>query len=423
MITFEPPELREQLSEAIRILEGLLDSIGYFSDDLVDPTSPDFDEAAYPDLTVRPQSEFQLGLPYVADVITMTYGDLLSLADELNGAELVANVEGWTARRLLLRIEPGIPSEWYMSVERALEASGATGILAQESTVDGVQVRCSLVRDSVIFGILVVAYGYYEKHFPPIDGDHFIEVLTTGSLPRETVRAAANAYMFELAATLRIDCRPSARPDVDDFISESDQLSEPDTLPQLRPLLMGSGLEAVIEIYNRAIRAYDASFEILGFTKVIEHVSQTVVRQQLTDAVRAKLASPRALSPDAGFVLELEHLMAELRVNRKDKEAIRLTVQACCEAVELQNAAPPFLKRLRSLTSDADEKERRSGLEEFAFALSATRNWIAHAKAGYTPTGEECPPEQLGGFASCARLAAEQAIRWYAARHESSRVT
>lgn len=235
------------------------------------------------------------------------------------------------------------------------------------------------------------------------------------------MRAAADAYIFELAASLRLDCRRSPRLGAGD-LSQEDERPSDTSPPSLRPLLLGPGLDAVISIYNSAVAAHDSSFEILGFVKVIEHISQTVIRLQMTDAVRAKLASPRALNPDAAFVMELENLVADHRAMRKDREALRTTVQTCCEVSELSKVAPPFLVRLRRLDFGADEKQRRACLDELASALTATRNWIAHAKAGYTSTGEECPPEQLETFAACARLAAEQAVRWYAARHESSRV-
>ncbi len=423
MITFEPPELQQQVAQAIAAIEkltGLNDCLG---DDLIDPSAPDFDPAEFDDAVITPESEWDLWLPNTEESITMTYGELLRLADELRGAELVGGVEGWTSRRLLLRVTPLFYGESYLTLEAWLDASGSEGTLVERVEANGVHLRCSFHRGSTLFGLLVVAFGYYDKHFPPASSDEFfVEVLADKDADRAVLRAASDAYMFELAASLRLDCARSPRPDVDELFDEDEEAPEAGNPPQLRPLLLGPGLDAVIGIYNTAMAAHDPSFEILGFVKVIEHVSQTVIRSQMTDAVRAKLSSPRALNPDAAFVLELESLVAEHRAMKKDREALRATVQACCEVTELKKEAPPFLARLSILGPDADEKQRRAALDELAGALTATRNWIAHAKAGYTPTGEECPPDQLADFSDCARLAAEQAIRWYGSRHESSRV-
>ena len=52
----------------------------------------------------------------------------------------------------------------------------------------------------------------------------------------------------------------------------------------------------------------------------------------------------------------------------------------------------------------------------------ATRNRIAYAKVADAPTGEERPEGQMADFAQCAKLAAQQAVRWYHSRHEDARV-
>jgi hypothetical protein len=424
MMNFEPPELRTQIAHAIRQVEKALnidaEDLGH---DLVNAADPDFDPAEYDDLTITRDTDWDLWLPHADESIRLTYGDLVDLSNELTGAELVDGVEAWTSKRLLLRVVPIFHGESFSTLEKWLDEAGPDGALSASVRIDLTELSCSFHRGSTIFGLLVVAFGYYDKYFPPATSDeYFIEVRASASASRSVIRTVADAYMFELASSLRLDCRLSRRPDADELFPEDESAQPVDKAPLLRPLLLGPGLDGVIAIYNAAIGALDSSFEILGFVKVIEHVSQTVIRLQMTDAIRAKLASPRALSPDAAFIMELENIVAEQRTLRKDREALRATIHACCEATELSNVAPEFLGRLRGLDVGTDEKQRRAALDELAAALSATRNWIAHAKAGYTPTGEECPPEQLPTFAVCARLAAEQCIRWYAARHESARV-
>ncbi|CAA9533410.1 MAG: hypothetical protein AVDCRST_MAG05-4628 [uncultured Rubrobacteraceae bacterium] len=155
---------------------------------------------------------------------------------------------------------------------------------------------------------------------------------------------------------------------------------------------------------------------------IVEYVSQTVIRMQSTETIRAKLLSPRSLNPDADYVAELQAIVEEQRIFRKDREAIKQAVIACCEASELSKVAPPFLGKLRGLSPSHKPKEREEALAQLGYTLSATRNAVAHAKANYEPTGEECPQEHLVAFAECAKLTAQQAVRWYHSRPEEVRV-
>jgi hypothetical protein len=135
-----------------------------------------------------------------------------------------------------------------------------------------------------------------------------------------------------------------------------------------------------------------------------------------------RLSAPGALAPDAQFIRDLEMAFEEFRVFRKDSEAMKLTVQTCCDAAQLAPMAPPFLAKLRTVTSQTKAEERRSALQTFGAAVAATRNEVAHAKANYAPTGEECPTDQLAQFVHCVKLAAQQCIRWFSAQHERVRV-
>ena len=155
---------------------------------------------------------------------------------------------------------------------------------------------------------------------------------------------------------------------------------------------------------------------------MLEHISATVVRENLASAVRAKLLSSRALDPDAEFILELETVITtQTRQHRKDSDALRLTVHKCCDATELARCAPEYLAVSR-VSVTTKEKDRATALNEFAASVSATRNEIVHAKLNYVKTGEECPREHIRALASTCRVAAEQAVRWYALQHESVRV-
>ncbi len=95
---------------------------------------------------------------------------------------------------------------------------------------------------------------------------------------------------------------------------------------------------------------------------------------------------------------------------------------ACCEASEPARVAPSFLSKLHGVSPSDPPKKKEEALAELGASLYATRNRIAHAKANYEPTGEECPEVQLAAFAECAKLAAQQAVRWYHSRPEDARV-
>ena len=82
--------------------------------------------------------------------------------------------------------------------------------------------------------------------------------------------------------------------------------------------------------------------------KVFEYVSQTVVRQKITDIIRTKLMSPSAIEPNANYILELENLFEEQKTFKKDREAIKLTIVTCCDSTELAKVSPCFSDKLKS---------------------------------------------------------------------------
>jgi len=182
---------------------------------------------------------------------------------------------------------------------------------------------------------------------------------------------------------------------------------------RLRRLLVGSGLDEVLALFNDACGLErHPDHLLLGFVRVIEHVSVTAVRLHAYQQVRARLLSERALDPDAAFIDELQRLVEALERKRSDKEAIKETVRTCCDVVELAKEAPPFLTGLKGLSSSSSTQAKEQAANTIAHALYATRNAVAHAKANYAPTGQECPMEELDQFAELARRAAAQAIRW-----------
>ena len=283
-----------------------------------------------------------------------------------------------------------------------------------------------MTRGFTLFGLLITARGDWEKYFPPITEEEcFVEIRFPVDTPDLTVRNISEAYIFELSTSHKIQLTKSPRPilDYDEHLYEEEDENEaaPDPL-RLRPLLIGSGMPGILELFNKATSVGNQEVAILFYVKVIEYASPTILRKKLTTTIQNKLYSPRAMSPDAQFIIELDRLFQENRIYKKDREAIALTIEQCCDIDELKWVAPPFLINLATITDRSTKQDKDMAAREFAYALSSTRNSIAHAKANYEPTSEECPETQLNQFVDCAALASQQVIRWFARSPEHVRV-
>jgi len=191
---------------------------------------------------------------------------------------------------------------------------------------------------------------------------------------------------------------------------------------RIRTLNFSDGLPELYRIYLKGVAASDVEHQIINLVKAIEYVSATVIRLASHDAMRQRLLSHKALAPDAKFLDDLIMLVEDQRIFKKDSEALRLTVNTCCDTNQLASHAPPVLKTLSSLSEASDAKTKKTALDELSRCLSSTRNQLVHAKANYTLTGNECPYEQLPILAGCVNLAATQVIRWFAGLPIESRV-
>lgn len=279
---------------------------------------------------------------------------------------------------------------------------------------NGHEVNIYLTTGFTQFALHVVDSDLEHEYFPPVASDEaFIEIISDEELREDDSLAFVNAYLFELSATAGAEFTIAPRLEVDEdpFGEFSEDL--PPLPNRFRPLSIGKGMAELHAIYNRAISTPDDELRLLCFTKVIEFVSQTVIKRQSTEVIRSKLMCARAIAPDAQFISELEILFDQQRIYKKDREAIRLTVSQCCDAVELARFGPPFIKELLVQNLISDPKAQTTGLNRFADVLYSTRNYIAHAKANYVITGDECPTEQLPKLVECAKIAAEQTIRWF----------
>lgn len=282
----------------------------------------------------------------------------------------------------------------------------------------------SIVQGLTSYGIRLSLDGYYDKYYPPmVSEDTFIEIQALGNMNRQTIEEIIEAYIFELQCIFStLGIQRSIRPTMIYDPYEDVEDDQEHTL-RMRPLIKGKGMFTLLQIYNSSNQVEDDEYRILNYTKIIEYVSQTVVRKEMLDSILIKLYSPRVLQPDATYILELEELYDEHRKNQRDHQAIKLTVETCCDLTDLIDIAPSFLKKFSETRQKEVNKQAKAAcFEELAGSISDTRNMIAHAKTNYKMKGKECPSDQLSAFADCLKVVAIQIIRWFARQHEDSRI-
>jgi len=106
----------------------------------------------------------------------------------------------------------------------------------------------------------------------------------------------------------------------------------------------------------------------------------------------------------------------------QDREAIKITVEHCCDVIELKKVSPVFLKKLSKISIKSKNAEKEAALQELATTIVDSRNFIAHAKSNYQPNGNECPNKEIYNLSECMRVVAQQVIRWFGRQHENTRV-
>lgn len=421
MITFDPPELKDEFARTVR---ALYDFAEITFKDCPDWHSDDFSFDEDPDDTVITADSvfsFEVGAD---DDPEFTVAELIELAKELPRSRLVDLRYYVGPSRAYVRIEPKSDAAYQFvnhlqTYDPPIRRRFATSL--GEMTL-------ALVNGFTPFAILLFKDGEYESDsYPTFHGDDlFIEVAFPAGTTDETWLAAVPAFLFELDEQTALAFGPAPRGAYADMwpeeYDEDTYLERLDAI-RLRPLIGGPGVPSLLRLYERAIgRDGDPEQHFVGFVKVMEYVSATVVNTERNAQLRRRLLSPRALSPDAGFIRDLGLLFESLRNFKKDAEALRLTIEACCDPVELARVAPPHQRALGAITEMSTPAERKKALDAFSATLSATRNMFSHAKANYTQTGDECPEPELNLLIKCARLAAQQCARWFAHSDVSLRI-
>lgn len=368
------------------------------------------------------QDELTFFLPRCEEIDAgIKISDLDDLIKELGTAKLIESTECISDKRCIVPIQP-IHSESMAEFYAAMEhiENHPDGAFKVNYNENGTNYHCRVISGFSIFGVMVAVSGNYDKYLPPVFRDDiFIEITSDkGRIDLEKSRQIYHSYIFELSSSMSLDFSVSPRPQITD---EDEELYEERLLVEkLRPLISGKGLNEPLELYTKAIESPSYDISILYFTKVLEFISQTVIRIQLTDKVRAKLLSSRALDPSADFIKELENVFEANKTFKKERDAIKLTIATCCDASELDHYIPEHFKKKWYSSFQKDNYDK--ALEDLAHCMISTRNCIAHAKANYNPTGIETPEVEYNALSKCMKMCSQQAIRWYASRHESQRI-
>ena len=418
MITFEPLELEATLRSAIRRLGSsfYIDLDGY-------PLPPDFELDLDDDWLISSDTELTLDFPRTEDGVSLPVKDLIDLSLEVTDS--ATSFDGLTyhsSRRTIIRMN-STDLRSHAFADRV--SASHRHELKMISEVGGKPSNISIKNDSAHFGAIIVARDhFYDKYNPPLTGDElFIEVEHPHGASITDCNALIHAYLFELHTTLGLEFFEWPRP-LDDEIDypEDEDIGElVGQAGRLRPLLIGQGLLSVLSEFNSAHGANRSDWSLLSYVKCIEYVAATVVREKQYEDLRKRLLTRDALKPNAEFMDGLLLLFEENRTLTKDAEAIRLSIERCCDPIPMAGHAPAFLRTLAKIGPSSTLAQRQASLLDLSAALTATRNQLAHAKANYRRTGKECPPEQLSSLVVCARIAAEQCIRWYSSRPEDLR--
>ncbi|GBK98771.1 hypothetical protein VH1709_contig00029-0003 [Vibrio harveyi] len=337
--------------------------------------------------------------------LIMSQKDLVELEHDLEIAQLINHVEYFTPTLYMHRVST-------MNVDE--DKVVYFDFFKLDAISDDIKVYFS-PECSFHFSYML---GKDQTHKEPVSNDAFV-VIRGEHLTLEKCRRAYKSYVFEANAVsnIIIESCPNEPFDLDGYLIGD----EPDTdgfYPVNRQLIMCDDTEKVIDLYNKALYCDDDEVSILFYSKVVEFVSETVVRAKVTDEVRKALSSNKALNPDANFVKDLQNLFKD-HSYQKDADSIKLTVQTCGYMKDLTEWLPHYIEKKVNTESKKGDVE---GLGCIADYITATRNNIAHAKSNYRFTGREVPEEHYREFAELLRVVSQQCIRWYAAQSPLSRV-
>lgn len=396
-------------NEFIRALKNLEEkhslSLEEFSIEEIDSCrSKSFEEVSS---EISDDTELSFDLSRCEESFRIKAKEVIELNKELNCAKLIDNEKYVSNKRILYRM--AIHGDGV--VIRQLDDQV---FISDGSLPNGKKYSLSVKSNDKYFAVLVQKGGDYDKYFPPIlSDDLFVEIVSDDISP-EMGESLFKAFIFEMSASHGIDIYPNPRP----ILNYLEDESENDSEIQIRPLEISKSLTDVYDLFSQAINTTDSSTKILFYVKIIEYISQTIIRLDLTEKTRMKLMSPQALRPDGKYIFELEKIFSEYSNNKKDNQSIKMTIETCVDIDEFKDKLPASIKG-KLYKNDKLKEDHLTMLSSF---ISATRNQISHAKANYQLTGNEIPENDYYEFSNCLKMISQQCIRWYIGKDESQRI-
>ena len=424
MLKFEPPELFTKICKAAQKFEESC-TLDYdwhpFHEEGFDPA--DYHKDGDDDEIINSNSIIEQCCFRNSDVyFDLSVSEFLEWADILESGQLVNRSEYRSSKYTIVYVVPSSDqAHSYVYGDISSQPD-----MSQKLTIEDTTCEVQIISHATPFSLLLEKEGGCDGDYCPSlsENDLFVKVNHPPNTSPQLISGIIDSYLFELSASFFLDFTRTRYPEAFDGWEDFDftPIVDNEGKARIRTLNFSDGLPELYRIYLKGVTASDIEHQIINLVKAIEYVSATVIRLTSHDAIRQRLLSFQALAPDAKFLDELIMLVEDQRIYKKDSEALRLTINTCCDTTQLAPHAPPVLKTLFSLSETSDAKTKKAALDDLSKCLSSTRNQLVHAKTNYILTGNECPSDQLSTLAGCVNLAATQVIRWFAGLPIESRV-
>lgn len=429
MFVYQPVDLKDRLHIAIEKHDFLS---GYIVDDIEFKDMPSMetcddeeffiteDTSVYLDLWDGEYPSTTLGvfLNIIENMSTAKLNDRQSYAKNTHEVDFLLTIKDYKTLMTLDCLE--------QSDNKVVNKSAVgTELWKIKSIVDGIKYEIALFKGICLYHILVEQSGNHNIYYPSYtDSDYFVRIVSSDKIDITVCDNLAISFIFELQSTHNLILEFSnGRDDSEDEYSLDDDLS--DEPYGIFPLLYGRGISEILSIYNKAKWTLDYDYRILNYTKVLEYISPTIAQAQLYEQVRLKLSSPNVFYPTSDYINELGTIYSinQSDIN-KDSKLIQLAVMTVTELNDIWNDVSLFMKYHKNKKiEDMDVSDKHDCLEILATIIYDTRNEIAHAKANYAKTGNECPEKYKSQFGDALDKIAVRCIRWFALQAENKRVT
>lgn len=427
MVKFESKQFLNDLKEYIKYWEDTSDSKDFsYLCDFYDVTDESFDPSEYEDDYVGYDSV----APLCCEVeVNITFRELFKIMKLSKSAQLIDNLFCYSDCSFLCRVS--VDYEKFKQLDSFFDTDKT---FIEHDIYKSTNITCSLVKGFTLYGYMIMSSGDYDNDYLPAvsDNDLFINIIADKKLSLSDYKNILNSYVFEIDSSYNIFLKKDRRPYIDDIYEEDEEDDKAVAVKgyKLRPLIFGKGLKDVTKLYNSVSLNDNYDMIIIQYTKILEYISQTALRQITTQSIKIKLMNPRALNPDADYIKDLETAFDDLRQKyNSDRDAIKLLIESCCDIKYLSDYAPPYLAKLKNLkkTLNLPKVDKQhliiEAVDLVSNSISDTRNFIAHAKANYTLKGTECPEDQKFQFIKMLRVVVIQAIRWFSTINEDDRIT